>query len=129
MKKITIAALSFALAMLAGTAHADVKLADASKILGKWSLTAESAALDKEKKALNVSWEFKSDGTLATQGEDTLGRTKELNIDLKYSVENGVIKKQASPGREKYEDCAVVEMGDHDMILKCKYLYFFLTKK
>lgn len=129
MKKITITSLSLMMALLAGSAQAEVKLNDASKILGKWSLTAEAAGIDKEKKALNVSWEFKSDGTLATKGEDTLGRTKEMDIDLKYSIENGVIKKQASPGRDKYEECAVVEMGERDMILKCKYLYFFLTKK
>lgn len=128
MKKITTL-VSLTIAVLAGTAHAEVKLADNSKLLGKWLVTAEAAALDKEKKALNVSWEFKKDGILATRGEDTLGRTKELNIDVKYAVENGGIKKQTSPGREKYEQCTVVELNDKDMILKCQYLYYFLTKK
>lgn len=116
-------------ALMTTFAHADVKLEDNSKILGKWRVTAEAPALDKDKKALNVTWDFKPDGTLMTTGEDTVGRTKEMDIAIKYSVADGVIKKQASPGREKYEDCAVVELDAKDMIIKCKYLYFFMTRK
>lgn len=122
--------LSLFAALAALSAHAEtIKLEDNSKILGKWLVTAEAPALDKQKKALNVTWDFQSNGTLMTIGEDTLGRTKEMDIPIKYSIENGVIKKQASPGREKYEDCAVVELSGRDMILHCKYLYFFLTRK
>lgn len=129
MKTITTLASLF-VAFVAFTANAEeIKLQDNSKILGKWKVTAEAAGLDKEKKALNVSWEFQANGTLMTVGEDSLGRTKEMDIPIKYTVENGVIKKQTSPGREKYEDCAVVEMDAKDMVLKCKYLYFFLTRK
>lgn len=128
MKTITTALSLFA-TLVALSAQAEVKLQDNSKILGKWTVTAEAAGLDKNKKALNVTWDFQKDGTLMTIGEDTLGRTKEMDIPIKYMVENGVIKKQQSPGREKYEDCSVVEMSDKDMILKCKYLYFFMTRK
>jgi hypothetical protein len=51
-----------------------------------------------------------------------------MKIAIKYSVENGEIKKQTTPGREKYESCKVVEKEGSKMILKCTYLYFFLTK-
>lgn len=128
MKTITTL-LSLFVALFAIAAHAEVKLEDNSKILGKWRVTAEAAALDKEKKALNVTWEFQPNGTLMTIGEDTVGRTKEMDIPIKYSVADGVIKKQSSPGREKYEDCTVVEMEGKNMTLKCKYLYFFLTRQ
>ncbi len=128
MKTITTL-LSLFLASMAFSAHAEIKLENNSKILGSWQVTAEAAALDKEKKALNVTWDFQKDGTLVTTGEDTRGRSKEMIIPIKYSVADGVIKKQTAPGREKYEDCAVVEMEGKDMILKCKYLYFFMTRK
>ncbi|MGY6274463.1 hypothetical protein [Methylomonas sp. MgM2] len=129
MKTITIV-LSLYATLAAFSAHAEtIKLEDNSKILGKWQVTAEAAALDKEKKELNATWEFRKDGTLETIAEDTRGRTKSMDITIKYSVEDGVIKKQAAPGREKYENCAVVKMEGKDMILKCKYLYFFMTRK
>lgn len=127
--KIITTLLTLVVAVAATAVNAEVKLADNSKILGKWLVKAESLGLEKEKKALHVSWEFLSNGTLKTSGEDTLGRTSTMDIDIKYSVANGMINKQVTPGREKYEDCAVVEMSDKDMILKCKNLYFFLSRK
>lgn len=114
---------------LAFTANAEILLKDNSEILGKWNLYAESPKLDGEKKALSIEWDFKSDGMLNTKSIDTFGRTKTFEVALKYSVEDGAIKKQATPGREKYESCKVVEKSGSDMILKCTYLYFFLTKK
>jgi len=129
MKTITTV-LSLCATLAAFSANAEtIKLEDNSKILGKWQINAEAAALDKEKKELNATWEFQKDGTLETIAEDTRGRTKAMHISIKYSVEDGVIKKQSAPGREKYEDCAVVEMEGKDMILKCKYLYYFMTRK
>lgn len=129
MKTITTILAATVLGLAAFSAQADVALADNSKILGKWKVTAESLGLDKQKKMLNVSWDFQNNGVLKTVSEDTLGRTSEMDIDVKYSVENGVIKKQVSPGREKYEDCAVIEMEGRSMILKCKGLYLFMTRK
>jgi len=129
MRTITTA-LSLCATLAAFSVNAEtIKLEDNSKILGKWQVTAEAAALDKEKKELNATWEFLKDGTLKTIAEDTRGRTKSMDIAIKYSVADGVIKKQSAPGREKYEDCAVVEMEGKNMILKCKYLYFFMTRK
>lgn len=128
MKTIT-SILSLCAALFAVSANAEIKLQDNSKILGKWRVTGEALALDKERKALNVSWEFMRDGTLMTVGEDSLGRTKEMDIAIKYRVEDGVIKKQSSPGREKYEDCAVIELEGNQMTLKCRSLFFFMTRK
>lgn len=129
MKTITTFVSLLVMLAVTASAQADISLADNSTILGKWKVNAESMGLDKEKKALNVTWEFQKNGTLMTIAEDTLGRTKEMDIAIKYSVENGVIKKQLSPGREKYEDCSVVEMVGNNMTLKCKGLYFFMTRK
>ncbi len=128
MKTITIALSLFA-ALAAFSANADIKLQDNSKILGKWQVTHEALALDREKKPLQVTWEFQKDGTLITTGEDARSGIGEMNIPIKYSVADGVIKKQITPGREKYEDCAVVEMEGNGMVLKCKFLYLFMTRK
>jgi|APLak6261678124_1056121.scaffolds.fasta_scaffold37240_1 uncharacterized protein (TIGR03066 family) len=128
MKTITTLLSLFA-ALAAFSANADIKLQDNSKLLGKWQVTHEALALDREKKPLQVTWEFQKDGTLLTTGEDARSGIGEMSIPIKYSVADGVIKKQLTPGREKYEDCAVVEMEGNDMVLKCKFLYLFLTRK
>ncbi len=123
VKILSLTALFFAF-----SANAEVALKDSSEILGKWNLYAEAAKLDGEQKAVKIEWEFKEDGTLQTTSTDSVGRTKEMKIAIKYFVENGEINKQTSPGREKYESCKVVEKEGSKMILKCTYLYFFLTK-
>jgi hypothetical protein len=120
---LPLAAMFFAL-----SAQADVVLKDSSEILGRWKLTAESAKLDGEKKKVIVEWEFKEGGVLETIATDAGGRTNEMHIPIQYKVEDGLIKKQVSPGREKFEDCKVVEKNGSEMILKCTFLYFFLTK-
>ncbi|OAI22477.1 MULTISPECIES: hypothetical protein [Methylomonas] len=128
MKTITIA-LSLFGALISTAADADVQLQDNSKLIGKWQVTAEALALDRERKPLQVTWEFQKDGTLITTGEDARSGIGEMTIPIKYSIENGVIKKQITPGREKYEDCSVVELDGKDMTLKCKFLYLFMTHK
>jgi hypothetical protein len=109
--------------------HADVLLKDNSELLGKWALTAESIKLDGDKKKVDSSWEFKNDGTLVSIATDSLGRTKEMTVAVKYTVEDGLIKKQISPGREKYESCSVVQKAGSDMVIRCTNLFLFLTKK
>jgi hypothetical protein len=123
LKILPLLAVFFAL-----SAHADVALKDESEILGKWKVTAEAAKLDGEKKAVIVEWEFQNGGVLNTISTDSNGRTNEMHIPIKYMVEEGVIKKQVSPGREKFESCRVVEKKGSDMILKCPFLFYFLTK-
>lgn len=120
---LSLSAIFFAL-----SAHADVILKDESEILGKWKVTAEAAKLDGEKKKVIVEWEFLPGGVLQTISTDSNGRTNEMHIPIQYRVEDGIIKKQVSPGREKFENCKVVEKTGSDMILKCPFLYFFLTK-
>jgi hypothetical protein len=110
------------------SANADVLLKDNTEILGKWKVYAESNKLDGEKKKLIVEWDFKGDGTLETKSTDGGGRTKEMNITIKYLVVDGEIQKQEIPGRDKLESCKVVEKDNSIMTLKCKYLYYFLTK-
>ncbi|GAB6141305.1 hypothetical protein JCM14076_20340 [Methylosoma difficile] len=127
MKKY-VKILLLAAAFQSFAANAEILLKDNSELLGKWNLHAEAAKIDGEKKAVKVEWEFEKDGTLLTTATDSVGRTKEMKIAIKYFVENGEIKKQTTPGREKYESCKVVEKNGSNMVLKCMYLYFFLTK-
>jgi hypothetical protein len=124
VKNASLAALLFT-----SMAHADVALKDNSEILGHWDVSAESLKIDGEKKLIKSGWDFKNDGTLTAISTDSLGRTKEMTVVVKYSIEDGVIKKQLSPGREKYESCSVVQREGSDMILKCTNLFLFLTKK
>lgn len=114
--------------MFAFSAHAEVALKDNSEILGKWKLYAEATKLEGEQKPVTIEWDFKGNGVLKQTATDSVGRTKEMKIDIKYSVENGEIKKQTKPGKEKYESCKVIEKEGSKMILKCPFLYYFLTK-
>lgn len=130
MKK-TIQLLLLATVFITASANAKEKtipLEDTSKILGKWSLTHEAAALHKEKKKVNITWDFKKDGTLVTAATDTRSRTGAMSINVKYTIDDGAIRKQSTPGREKYEMCRAVKLEDKKMILHCKYLYFFLER-
>ncbi len=129
MKKIT-KLLSLAAIFAACSVNAEViKLEDNSKILGKWHVDAAAAALHKEKRAQDSTWDFKNNGTVVVSGKDVVsGRTGMMTINLKYSIENGLIKKQSAPGRSIYETCAVTEISTEKMILKCTYLYYFLSK-
>ena len=121
--------LLLTVAFFAWVAHANVLLKDNSEIIGRWTLNSEAIKLDGERKVVKSEWEFKADGTLLSISTDSLGRTKEMTVAVKYSIEEGMVKKQISPGREKYESCEVVEKDASSMILKCANLFFFLTKK
>ena len=123
VKILPLAALFFAF-----SANAEVTLQSNSEILGKWKLYAEAIKLDGEKKAVTTVWDFKEDGTLLTTSTDSVGRTKEMKITIKYLIEDGGIKKQTTPGQEKYESCKVIEKDNTKMTLKCPFTYFFLTK-
>ena len=114
--------------LFAGSVQADVSLKSNDDIIGKWNVYAEAAKLDGEKKKIQVEWIFERDGTLQTISTDSVGRTKEMKIAIKYFVENGEIKKQTTPGRDKYESCKVIEKDADKMTLKCTYLFYFLTK-
>ncbi|MCF7988276.1 MAG: hypothetical protein K9L60_11975 [Methylovulum sp.] len=113
---------------IAFSAQADILLKDNTELLGRWNLYAEAAKIDGEKKAVKVEWDFKDNGVLQTTSTDSVGRTKEMKIAIKYAVENGEIKKQTKPGQEKYESCKVVEKAADNMTLKCTFLFYFLTK-
>jgi len=123
VKILPLAALFFAFSV-----NADVALQSNTEILGKWKLYAEAMKLDGEKKAVTVEWDFKADGALLTTATDSVGRTKEMKIAIKYFIEDGDIKKQTKPGQEKYESCKVVDKDGSKMTLKCQFLYYFLTK-
>ncbi len=127
MKKY-VKILPLAVLFFAFSANAQVELKDNSEILGKWKLYAEATKIDGEQKAVTIEWDFKDNGILKQTATDSVGRTKEMKIDIKYAIENGDIKKQAKPGQEKYESCSVVEKEGSKMILKCPFLYYFLTK-
>lgn len=128
MKLIQTLIVAVAL-LFANATNAEVKLKDNSKILGKWKLYAEAAALNKEKVELFSVWDFRADGVIHTESEDRFGRTKTLVIDLKYSVEDGKLKKQRSPGRSKMDTCSVIELENRKMILKCPFVYFFMQRQ
>ncbi len=130
MKKINVLLSTlFAISVLATTAQAEVKLEDNSKIIGKWHVYAAAPALHKEKRAQDAVWEFKKDGAMIVRGKDVVsGRTGMMDIKLKYSIEDGKLKRQTAPGRQKFEFCSFYELTDSEMTLKCTYQYYFLKK-
>ena len=117
------------LCLMVTTVYAEYSLKSQSEIIGVWDVQAESPKLDGVKRALETEWEFKQDGTFIGKSKDFRAAQGVLTSQLKYSVENGKIRKQLRPGSSKYEECSVIEKEGADMILKCRNLYFFLTKK
>jgi len=117
------AALLFSVA-----AHAEVTLEDDSKVLGKWNLYAEAIKLNAEQVDLMSTWDFRKDGIIHTESEDRVGRTKTLVIELKYAVEDGVIKKQKTIGRSRMEACKVIDLDAKGMTLKCTGIYLFFRR-
>lgn len=107
--------------------NAEEKLGSAADIIGVWKVDAEAIKYEGEKKALNVTWEFKEGGVLKVISKDP--RTETITVPLTYSVEEGMIKKQSVPGRQKFESCTVIKKSATSMDIKCTYLYFFLTKQ
>ena len=126
--KLKQALLAGVVLLFSISAHAEVFLEDNSQILGKWKQYAEAASLHKEKVELFSVWDFRKDGIIHTESEDRFGRTKTLKIDLKYSVENGKVMKQKSPGRSKMDTCSIVKLEGSEMIMKCPFVYFFFKR-
>ncbi len=127
IKILLIAAIS-SVAFSANAKDVIIKLEDNSKILGKWKLYAETAALHKEKKLVKNDWNFGADGILTSTSRDPrIGASKDVKV--KYSIEEGAIRKQMQPGREKYETCKVVKLEGKDMTLHCKFNYYLFTRK
>ena len=126
--KILLFATISSIAFSASAKDVIIKLEDNSRLLGKWRLYKETAALHKKAKEVQNDWNFGTDGVLTSTSRDPrLGASKDVKV--KYSIEDGVIKKQMQPGREKYETCAVVKLDGKDMTLHCKYNYYLFTKK
>ncbi|NOQ14883.1 MAG: hypothetical protein GQ583_10470 [Methyloprofundus sp.] len=128
MKKI-IKLLTLATLLFASSAQAEktIPLEDNSLILGEWKLYAETPQLHLEKKMVQNKWNFRNNGILTSTAFDPrLDGIKA--VDVKYSVEEGVIKKQIQPGRDKIENCKVVKLDDNDMTLHCKYLYYLFKR-
>jgi hypothetical protein len=128
--KTSIKILSMAAVLFASSAYAAeeiIVLEDNKPILGNWNIHHEAAALHKEKVAINNDWNFGKNGMITAISRDRrMGSDQGINV--KYSVVDGVIRKQFTPGREKYEDCKVIKLEGKEMILHCKFNYFFMTK-
>lgn len=135
MKKIIKLIPLLAIVFIALPVHAKkqeqtIKLEDNSKILGKWAIYAESPTKKKkDRKAVNIQWDFQNNGMIHAVATDTRGRTGQTSINIQYSIENGFIKKQASPGSQRFENCKVTELEGDNMTLHCQFLYFYMKKK
>lgn len=128
MKKIkTLLLITAFFACTANAKETIIELEDESKILGKWKLYAEAAALHKDKTQVDSVWDFRKGGVLAATSRDRR-MTSSAEVKVKYSIENGIVRKQSQPGREKYEDCKVVKLEGKDMTMHCKFNYYFFTK-
>jgi hypothetical protein len=113
------------------SALAEVSLTQAD-ILGTWQIDKESQRSDgSNSRSMDSTWTFKNDGTIegVSKDSDVHSRAETLRATLKYSVEDGKLVKQAAPGRSKMETCTAVEKENDKMVLKCEFLYFFMTKK
>lgn len=127
MKKY-IKIMPFIAIFLAYSANAEVALKNSSEIVGLWDVHDEATSLTAPKKHTDTVWDVKDDGTIIAESHDKSARVGDTKITIKYSVEDGKLKKQVAPGREKYETCTIIEKDDKNMIVHCAY-YLYLTRK
>ena len=113
------------------SALAEVKLTQAD-ILGTWTIDGESINADgTDSKEMSSVWTFRNDGTMEGVSTDTNkhARISEFRAIIKYSIEDGKLNKQNSPGRSKFDLCTAIEKNGPKMTLECNHIYFFMTKK
>lgn len=113
------------------SAIAEIKLTEAD-LLGKWKIDSEALSIDgKASKELTSVWTFMNDGNMEAYSTDSNkhARVSEFRASVKYELEDGKLKKQASPGRSKYDLCVAVEKNPPKMILECNHIFFFMTKQ
>jgi len=105
-----------------------IPLEDNSKILGEWTVFAETAALHKiNNKKLKNKWVFHKNGTMSAFGFDSRINGF-LEVKVKYDIVDGLIEKQIQPSSPRIETCKVVKLDDKLMTLRCKYLYYLLKR-
>jgi len=105
-----------------------IPLEDNSKILGSWTVYAETAALHKiDNKKLKNKWVFHKDGTMSSFGFDSR-LNGFVEVKVKYDIVDGFIMKQVQPSSPKTETCKVVKLTDEKMTMKCKYLYYLMKR-
>lgn len=113
-------------------AMAEVKLTMAD-VVGKWTIDAEALTEDGKKgfKELNSVWTFRDDGSMEAYSSDSNkhARVAEFRATVKFTIEDGKLNKQASPGRSKFDLCVAVEKNGNKMTLECNHIYFFMTKQ
>ena len=123
--------LPILLLMFTFNANAEIPITE-SDLLGSWSIDKESIHRDgSDSKELDTVWTFNDDGTMIGVSIDSQkhARVGKFRAVLKYRIENGKLIKQVAPGRSKEEFCIAEEKDDSSMLLKCKNIYFFMTKK
>ncbi|MBT3507164.1 MAG: hypothetical protein HOO12_02335 [Methylococcales bacterium] len=108
---------------------------DQSLLLGDWTVNWEannsSGQAANKGSAIETTWTFTPNGTLASRSidYDPNTRMRDFAATLKYRVEDGKLIKQVAPGRSTEDSCSAFKMEGANLILKCRFRYYSLTKK
>ncbi len=119
------------LVFLTFNAKAEIQLTQ-EDIQGAWSVDQEALSIHgKNANRLKTVWTFGKDGVLTGVSKDSQrhARMSSFRAKLNYRIEDGKLVKQSAPGRSKEETCVAVQKEGEKMILKCKNIFFFMTKK
>ncbi|ADJ28695.1 conserved hypothetical protein [Nitrosococcus watsonii C-113] len=129
MKYKSIFSFAFLLlgcAFMSAAVYAEPVVKDRSDIAGSWAL--EKTSLKKDGKNGNkevATWVFHTDGTVVISGYNKFLK-KDTEFTKSYEIdEDSTIHIKDNLGTNKYR---VVEKGDHEMILKGPYGYYFFEK-
>ncbi len=81
--------------------------------------------------SIDTTWAFDADGLMTSSSVDSdpYTRVSSFSATLNYRVEEGKLIKQVAPGRSTEDSCTAVEMNGADLLLKCRFRYYSLTKK
>jgi hypothetical protein len=122
-----IPSILFAFSATAKQKEEIIELKDNKPILGKWMMYGETPQLHIPIKKVKNEWTFGRDGNISVISRDPR-MTSMQRLKVSYTVEDGVIKKQFTPGRTKTENCKVIKLEGKDMTLHCKFNYYLFKK-
>jgi len=131
-----IKALLFSSFIISLSANAETALTK-KDILGNWTVNFEANDPKGSSGAVGSfsverTWSFKSNGVLTSTVIDHHPNARNqstIAASLKYRIEDGKLIMQIAPGRSKEDSCSAIKMDGADLLLKCRFLYYSLTKK
>jgi hypothetical protein len=128
--KIVYATILSLIGLCSMPLHAEIALESNAGLIGAWNLDGSAKDLDEPRRPGEQTWEFKTDGTLATSGYDRRLPGGNFSVSSSYEVKDGKIVADVVGRPGKKTTYSVIEMDNNSMTIRQELgEYMFFTKK